>query len=304
MSVQEMAATPGGSRVIWLMRFVAVGALLVAIYLAWSTLVVGSVAGCGGGAVMDCNHVLQSKYSKVLGVPVSIPASALYVVLIAALFMVNPKNSTENRWAWKLSSLCVLSAAAAAIWFIAVQILILHKLCWYCLVVHSCGLLLAGFLLWLKPLDWKTIARWATPGIVAAAVVAMMQYASPEPDHFEVITELAVVEQPSMVFDMHAWDGDFVDSGNSTETSLVEPAASADQFSPNGETSPMTGSPVIEAPSPTLTPTITPSYTPVPDEADPGESALGKPAPPRRYIDFRFAKVKLNTYDWPILGDP
>ena len=48
----------------------------VSIFLAWSALTGDSIAGCGEGTFFSCSHVLHSKFSRVWGVPVSIPAPA------------------------------------------------------------------------------------------------------------------------------------------------------------------------------------------------------------------------------------
>jgi uncharacterized membrane protein/protein-disulfide isomerase len=284
-----------GQGLVWSMRIVALGALGTAIFLAWSTLVAGKVAGCGGGSVMDCNHVLQSKYSSVWGVPVSIPAALVYVILLGCLFAVKGKH--EGGPIWDLISLCILSAAAAALWFTGVQVLILGMLCWYCLVVHGCGLLLAGMLVWLRPLHPERLGRLFVPSALGVLALACVQHTSPEPKTFEVTTELAVTDAnvgaSSMTFDMSAFDDDMVDD-EATHTS--EDAAASRTFEVPEE---FTGDPVATMPSPTLSPT--PEQTTDEKAADGELSAATKL---QRYVDFRFAKVKLNTYDWPIIGSP
>src|SRR5580704_3726379 len=62
---------------VWLMRLLCCAALGVTGYLAVTALQEGEVAGCGSGGTFDCSYVLHSRWSKVLGVPVSIPAFAL-----------------------------------------------------------------------------------------------------------------------------------------------------------------------------------------------------------------------------------
>ena len=274
---------------VWMMRLLAVVALGIACYLAWSTLVVGTVAGCGDGAVFDCGHVLQSKYSKIFGWPVSIPAAGTYVLLLASLAFVHGRSQTARKWGWRLSALVIGAALCAAIWFTYVQVFQLHKLCWYCLAVHSCGVLLAVALVFLRPLPYNELRRLALPGLAAACTLALIQHVSPEPRTYELVTEMPVEEtsvavtEQSMVFDM-----DFVDEEAATLTDQVLPEEPLIEPVDN---SPFTGSKTFEAPAATL--------TPIPQE---GATAAGRPA--KRYVDFRFAKVKLNTYDWPILGSP
>ncbi|MFM7298153.1 MAG: vitamin K epoxide reductase family protein, partial [Planctomycetota bacterium] len=44
-------------------------ALLISGYLAWSAIRMQPVIGCSGSQLIDCEHVLNSHWSKVLGVP-------------------------------------------------------------------------------------------------------------------------------------------------------------------------------------------------------------------------------------------
>jgi uncharacterized membrane protein/protein-disulfide isomerase len=320
MSIQETSPSQPRRRV-WLMRWIAFCGLAFALYLAWSTVIVGSVAGCGDGRVMDCNHVLQSKFAKVFGMPVSIPAAVVYVVLLISLFVAASHRRSSSQIGWVVASVCILSAGFAAIWFVAVQAFLLHKICWYCLVVHSCGLVLCSLLLWIRPFDYRRLSQLAVPGMLAAITVAVIQYHSPEVKTFEVITDLAASETggESMVFDMSfavgpvvadaltnaRADASFVDEATATYAAELHPANDVETalFVAPAEEAPFAASAVDPVPAETESTAFevpSPSLSPAPVE-----SADAQPVTKaKRYVDFKYAKVKLNTYDWPILGSP
>ncbi len=133
----------------WSLRLLALTALCVASYLAWISLQAGDAAvGCGGLPYFDCEHVLGSRWSSWLGVPVSLPAAIIYVVIFAASAAIGPgPPGSVQRLAWLLLLPLVMTAAGAAAWFIVILLLVVKKLCLYCLIVHTCGLTLAAIVL-------------------------------------------------------------------------------------------------------------------------------------------------------------
>ena len=82
-------------KLLWSLRLLCIIALSVSGYLAWTAFNSSEVYGCGGGEVFDCGHVLTSQYSKVLGIPVSVPAFALYASMIGVLFFFRPGASAK-----------------------------------------------------------------------------------------------------------------------------------------------------------------------------------------------------------------
>ena len=103
----------------WAIAATALVALGVSVYL---TVVVfeasGVTAGCGDGSGgLDCEHVLSSRWSKWLGLPVSAPAVGLYLTAALATVLLGPRFSAPvRRIAWSLperpcgSSLCKYSS--------------------------------------------------------------------------------------------------------------------------------------------------------------------------------------------------
>jgi uncharacterized membrane protein/protein-disulfide isomerase len=177
---------PSG-KLLWTFRILCITALTISGYLAWTALNAIPVYGCGGGEVFDCGHVLTSKYAKVLGLPVSVPAVALYLTLLAVLaFFRRDTPAKLLRAGWSVLTFGAIAAALSALWFINVQVFELEHLCAYCLGAHSCGLILAGIILWKRPLgNWQTSA-WSGASIAAVAVMITAQVTSEEPDLFVV----------------------------------------------------------------------------------------------------------------------
>tara|TARA_R110002049_G_scaffold4601_5_gene32596 strand:- start:826718 stop:828331 length:1614 start_codon:yes stop_codon:yes gene_type:complete len=167
---------------------IATVALGVSGYLAWSGLTGNQVAGCDG-SVFSCEHVLTSKWSKVLGVPVGLPAVALYVSVLGCL-VVALRSSRESIRSLASSALMPLSlvAALAAIWFVGLQIFAVGQYCPYCLVAHACAILLAGLMIWRRPLGNAHFARSVTWSILAVGGLVLTQLFTAPAETFVIET--------------------------------------------------------------------------------------------------------------------
>ncbi len=188
---------------LWTFRALCAIALVISVYLAWTAFSMKQVYGCGGGEVFDCGHVLTSKYSKIFGLPVSVPAVGLYASLLALLAFFRPTAPQQLlKTGWSILTIGVFSAAFAAIWFIAIQVFVLKHLCTYCLVAHSCGLLLAAIMLWKRPLSMKVMSALACISVAGIAVLAAGQIFTEEPQTFTVerfddpVTDIASTDGP------------------------------------------------------------------------------------------------------------
>jgi uncharacterized membrane protein/protein-disulfide isomerase len=122
-------------RLIWLARICLLVALCGAGYLASVALKGGPVAGCGPGS--GCDRVLSSHWAYWLGVPVSLPAIAVYLSLLAATVTVSRQRSSGMQLA-SLHLIITLSllVLASALWFLLVQRLAIHAWCKFCLATH------------------------------------------------------------------------------------------------------------------------------------------------------------------------
>lgn len=144
-------------RVMIVVALIGLVALGITSYLGWVALNSSKVAGCGGGSIFDCNDVINSRWSRWLGIPVSFVAFGMYATMIASVAVGSMKrisNRTRNI-ACGLVVATGLSAGLAAIWFISLQIFVLKHLCTYCLAAHSCGLTISVLLMWFRPLGSK-----------------------------------------------------------------------------------------------------------------------------------------------------
>ena len=124
----------------WMIRALALIALGLSVYLSSMTLSgADSIAGCDGTDA-GCDEVLGSTWSQWMGYPVSLFGSAVYGGIFIGTFL-----APRHRWPkvrlvgrWMLLSLVPL-AAAAGIWFLAVQWRLIGAYCPYCMAVHACG---------------------------------------------------------------------------------------------------------------------------------------------------------------------
>ena len=120
--------------VIWTCRILCTIALGISGYLAYTAFNTSEVYGCGGGEVFDCGHVLNSRYAKILGMPVSVPAFGMYASLLGVLAFFR-KETPEKLLSvgWGMLTVGALSAGLAALWFTSIQVFELQHLCAYCL---------------------------------------------------------------------------------------------------------------------------------------------------------------------------
>lgn len=186
------------TRMAWVLRGLCLTGLSVSAYLAWTALNMVPVFGCGGGAVFDCGHVLNSKWSKVMGVPVSVPAVALYATLIAMLaFVRRDAPAALVRLLWNGLTVGAFLAGLAALWFIGLQVFVLKHICPYCAVAHTCGILLAVILLrnrFSAGVQKRLAASFSALGVGALVTIQVM---TPAPQTFEIIRYDDVATDPN-----------------------------------------------------------------------------------------------------------
>lgn len=124
----------------------AIGGLAISGYLAFTALILGTPpAGCGGEA--GCGAVLSSVWSKWSGMPVSLPATGLYVLLLVALLKVNTSNAGVRRKTWLVLLAGAVAVIVAACWFMYLQLFVIGHICVYCTIDHGIGLIMGIILL-------------------------------------------------------------------------------------------------------------------------------------------------------------
>ena len=233
------------------MIIVATVAVCLSSYLSWAALTSSKVAGCGGGEIFDCSHVLQSKWSTFMGIPVGIPAVLLYVAMIGALVVgVVAKQEQVRQFALTFVSVGAIAAGLAAIWFISLQVFVVEHLCGYCLATHACGLILAAAVLWLLPIKRSRLIISAVVGFIGVSILATGQLVAEEPETFQIENHtIAPVKQDSngkvtsSKGEVFAAPGAKVNSANSNDES-TESQSTPDQSPSN----------VFEAPGQTKSP--------------------------------------------------
>ncbi len=193
----------------WLLAMLAVPmliALCISAYLTYVSVTASEIVGCSGGELFDCSHVIYSKWSKLAGIPVSSMALLTYVAMIVATVVTaSGRFSTSTRQiAWVAVTGLAIAAALAALYFIFLQVVVLKHLCQWCLGAHTCGLLIAGTILYTNRIAMSQMAL--VSGIAAAGLAVMIgvQINSEEPPKF-VITEYVEADDSS--------DKDTVDTG-------------------------------------------------------------------------------------------
>lgn len=151
--------------------------LLLAGWMAYHSLSGVQWAGCSGGS--GCGDVMGSPWAYILGgVPVSLPAAVIYLLLgICVLFLGgdSAESRSLDRLLWRLMPLLGGCIVGAALWFVWLQVGVLHAFCPYCTGLHVLGCIAAavvcvaalrqGFRPWLP----------FAAGLVAAALFAFVQ---------------------------------------------------------------------------------------------------------------------------------
>jgi uncharacterized membrane protein/protein-disulfide isomerase len=161
----------------WIALMLALVAAAICLYLAFVSIALGGrVAGCGDGAGGDCSAVLASRWARWFDLPVAVPAAVVYGLIFAAVTAAIRGDGRWRRRAWYVLVPLATLILAAASWFSALQLLALGRVCWYCLTVHGCAIVLAMLLFWKIPHDWRSPAqRAAQPlGLPPMTTVGLM----------------------------------------------------------------------------------------------------------------------------------
>jgi len=126
----------------------ALVATSLAAYLTWTTFGQKPVVGCSETNVIGCDEVLGSTWSKFLGMPTSAPGALCYAAIFVLSLLAGGRSETASRLIGTLLVMLSLLAAGAAAWFVGLQLLVVQKICLFCMAVHACGLTIAGLVVW------------------------------------------------------------------------------------------------------------------------------------------------------------
>lgn len=295
------------STLVWLCRGLCLTGLGISLYLAWSALQMQPVLGCGGGEVVDCGHVLNSEWSKVAGVPVSIPAVALYGCLLALLsFARRPAPAAFQRLLWTFLGCGFLTAGLAAVWFISIQVGVLRHICPWCMGAHACSLGLAGIALFRAPLTTAVKQQVGAIAVLATGFLAAIQLGTEPPEPVFI----PAAEQPS-------------EGGSDSE--IFAPPGDAELFAPPTalqvpQSGPTNVLPMLGILVPSFRSVLAGGLVTAGDESDDSaaaktdeegtddEAVKAPAAPASRVVDISLGAsrrpVQLNVNDWPLVGSP
>ncbi len=142
MNIATSASSPVfSSGVRWCLRVLSWTAFLLSAYLAWKSVTNASVAGCGVGGHNGCDVVLNSSWSKLLGLPIAVLGLACYASL-AALSVLLGIQGAAGRWIHTAFIALAFIATGASIWFIGLQTFVIGDYCLFCLAIDICGILI------------------------------------------------------------------------------------------------------------------------------------------------------------------
>jgi uncharacterized membrane protein len=146
-------------RLLLVVRCLTLIAFGVSAYLAYIAFTGSGVAGCGPDS--GCDKVLQSRWSKWFGVPVSVFALLVYGALFALTFKLDKKTTPlAQRETWKFLIPISVLIIASVLWFAALQVFVIKQTCPFCMTVHAAGLIAAALLLWAAPIRNAPEKTW------------------------------------------------------------------------------------------------------------------------------------------------
>ena len=173
LTFTEVPPSLPGTRLTMAFAMFTVMALVLSGYLGWVAISSTKVVGCGGDSIFNCNDVINSRWSRWLGIPVSLLAFGMYLMVLPALMTGSRSRTwTVRRTAWAVVTVFGLTAGLAALWFVSLQIFVLKHLCLWCLATHLCGGLIACLLIWTRPLGTRITLLLSLISLTGFAVLA------------------------------------------------------------------------------------------------------------------------------------
>ena len=132
----------------WAVIVLAALATALAGYLAWKGVQHQGVSGCDGMGRVDCDVVLESRWSQWFGLPVAVFGLLCYGSILINGSLASLRSPATSRWFGTLLAMFSLVAATAGVWFFSLQAFALGKFCLYCIAVHLCGVVIATLVWW------------------------------------------------------------------------------------------------------------------------------------------------------------
>jgi uncharacterized membrane protein len=196
----ELRPMTGWSRRTMLAALLLAVALAIAVYLVRLAFVGGSVAGCGPES--GCGEVLKSRWSHVLGLPVSLFGAGIYAFLLFCSLFLEPSSRAQRR----LEAMASVLVLGGALWFTVIQALVLRAFCPWCCTAHalaSVGVVVLWRARRAGPSPLPSDSSMLPFGALAAVAVvglAIVQSVGPVPERIqETRTQQAVVASADLI---------------------------------------------------------------------------------------------------------
>jgi uncharacterized membrane protein len=132
----------------------------------------GTAIGCAPGSA--CDQVLNSRWAYVLGIPVSALALLVDGALLLITFSCGPKSSPrQRRKAWELMLPTAMLVIGGALWFIALQLVVVKLICPWCMTAHVAGATAAVMLLLRFPMKEAVERREKDPAVLRSTAMKL-----------------------------------------------------------------------------------------------------------------------------------
>ena len=122
-------------------------ALAITVRLFYHGIGARGLPGCGPHS--GCDEVTRSRWSRCGRVPVASLGSLMYLMAcIASLLTTVSRSVVWERTAWLVLISLVPLLVSSALWFTALQLLVIRRMCRWCTIAHALSLLISVFVLY------------------------------------------------------------------------------------------------------------------------------------------------------------
>lgn len=263
-------------RAILAARVCLVIAAAVALYLLWVSTRGGSIAGCGSGS--DCDKVLQSRWSKWFGLPVSGFSLLIYAALFAAsLGLRSDARPTQRQFAGSAILPGAILVLGAAVWYTVLQFAVIHAVCPYCMTAHALGSVAAILLL----------AAYARDGVAALSGATSLKLATASGALLAVLIGGQIVHEPR----------------SHIERPVAALMSNAPAITSNATLSLLSVAATHITTGTTQTVAVTPPPPPIPVGTNPPAPPVQSAGPNRVFAIYN-GQFKFNLDEVPLIGSP
>lgn len=184
----------------WVTALLSVVALVLCCIMTAHGIGAAGLIGCVAGS--SCDAVLGSRWSMLAGVvPVSGLAVGVWLAMLVCLscsVLLREKDAETAELAGKLMVLLAGIILGSAVWFISVQVFIIHKFCPYCMAAHGAGIIVSVIVLVHGRRHGKIWLRLFIAGLSLAVALAVVQLATtPRSSFAKGVADEALPEIPA-----------------------------------------------------------------------------------------------------------